>query len=316
MRTLVPLALAAACTSSPSSAPSPPASPSPIELHGRLAFAYDTGGNIDVYVLDLPSGELHRLTSDPAADFSPTWSPDGNKIAFRSDREGNDEVFVMNSDGTGQTDLTNNPTSDYSPAWSPDGKTIAFATDRADSSNDVWLMDADGANLRPLVEQIGIDEYPTWSPDGSRVAFQCTLGRILASRVGDFEVCVVNTDGTGLRRITDAPGISAAGGWSPDGSLIVFGSNRDRAPGDTSACGDIFVIRPDGTGLTKLTDGSHSDCISSWASDGHIIFASDRRDPGGQTDLWAMNADGTDATLLTPFPGGKGEGVFLPATEG
>jgi Tol biopolymer transport system component len=209
--------------------------------------------NVDVWVMDLPSKRLHRLTTDPGLDFSPTWSPDGRRIAFRSDRRGNDEVFVMNADGTGQRNLTRNPASDYSPAWSPDGRTIAFATDRADpTGNDVWLMDADGSNPRPLVQQGGIDEYPTWSPDGSRVAFGCTLGRILASRVGDFEVCVVNADGTGLRRITDAPGISSAAGWSPDGSLIVFASNRDQAPGSVIPCGDIFVIRPDGTGATLV----------------------------------------------------------------
>jgi len=321
---LAALALASACTGSPvKGSTSPTATPSPtkrqvqqtIRLNGRLAFAYQQDDNIDIYILELPSGALSRLTSDPAADFSPAWSPDGKKIAFRSDRKGNDEVFVMNADGTGQRNLTKNPRSDYSPAWSPTGREIAFATTRQDPSNDVWLMDPDGRNPRPLVEQTGIDEYPTWSPDGSRLAFQCTLGTIMSNRVGDFEVCVVNADGTGLRRITDAPGISAAGGWSPDGSLIVFNSNRDQAPANFSSCGDIFVVQPDGAELRKVTDGSFLDCVSQWASDGHIFFSSDRRDPGGETDIWVMNPDGTDATLLTPFPGEKLEGVFFPAGD-
>jgi TolB protein len=319
------LALAcAACTgSSPKVDSSPSTMPSTsqltvqpdIQLNGRLAFTSDRGGNVDVYVMDLPGGSFTRLTSDPGVDMSPTWSPDGKRIAFRSDRDGNDEVFVTNADGTRQRNLTRNPASDYSPAWSPDGRTIAFATSREDpTGNDVWLMDADGGNPRPLVEQIGIDEYPSWSPDGSQLAFGCTLGKILASQVGDFEVCVVNADGTGLRRITDAPGISSAAGWSPDGSLILFGSNRDQSPGDVSPCGDLFVIRPDGSGLRKITDGSHRDCVSSWAGDGHIFVSSDRRDPGGQSDLWVMNVDGTGATLLTvPLAGEKQDGAFLPA---
>jgi Tol biopolymer transport system component len=316
------LLAASACTGSSAEAPSPiPASPTPspsaaeapIELHGRLAFTYQHNDNIDVYVMDLPSGELHRLTTSPAVDMSPTWSPDGTQIAFRSDRRGDDEVFVMNADGAGQKDLTGNPDSDYSPAWSPDGRTIAFATSREDpTGNDVWLMDADGRNPRPLVEQTGIDEYPSWSPDGSRVAFECTMGRILASRVGDFEVCVVNADGSGLVRVTGARGISGSNSWSPDGSLIAFGSNRDTSPGDVSYCGDLFTMRPDGTGVTKLTDGSSSNCISQWATDGHIFFTSDRRNPGRETDLWVMNADGTQTTLLTPFAGEKQDPEFLP----
>jgi Tol biopolymer transport system component len=267
-------------TSSASLSPSPSPQP-PIVLHGRLAFANDR---------------------------------DGKRIAFRSDRRRNDEVFVMNADGTRQRDLTNNPHSDYSPAWSPDGRTIAFATDRRGRPNDLWLMDADEGNQRPLVEQRGIDEYPTWSQDGSQLTFGCTLGKILASRVGDFEVCVVNADGTGLRRITDARGISAAAGWSPDGSLIFLGSNRDQNPGDVTTCGDIFVIHPDGTGLRKLTDGSQTYCLTSVSSDGHIFFSSDRRDHEGESDLWVMNADGTRATLVAAIPGNEQDGTFLPAS--
>jgi len=319
--TIALVVLAPACTGSspPSVSPTvvgPPSatpSPIPIALHGRLAFSHDAGGNIDIYVMDLPLGTLHRLTSSPAADFSPTWSPDGTQIAFRSDRTGNDEVFVMNSDGTGQRDLTRNPASDYSPAWSPDGRLIAFASTRADpTGNDIWLMHADGSDPHPLVHQTGIDEYPSWSPDGSRLAFNCTLGTILPSQVGDFEVCVVNEDGSDLRRITDAVGISSAAGWSPDGSLIVVGSNRDSDPGSVISCGDIFVIHADGTGVRRLTGSSARDCASSWAADGHILFSSDRRDPGGEGDMWVMNPDGSDPTLIAPLAGEEQDPVLFP----
>jgi Tol biopolymer transport system component len=312
--------LAPACTgSSPSVAPialgppSPTSRAIPVTLHGRLVFSNDGGGNIDIYVMDLPKGTVHRLTASPAADFSPTWSPDGTQIAFRSDRTGNDEIFVMNSDGSGQRDLTRDQASDYSPAWSPDGHLIAFASDRADpTGNDIWLMSADGSNPRPLLHQRGIDEYPVWSPDGSRLAFNCTLGVILGSQVGDFEVCVVNADGTGVQRITDAVGISGAAGWSPDGSLIAFSSNRDNGPAGVSPCGDIFVVRADGTGLRKLTKSTAVDCDSSWAADGHILFSSDRRDPGGQSDLWVMNPDGSDPTLVAPLAGEEQDPVLFP----
>jgi Tol biopolymer transport system component len=289
---------------------------SPPALHGRLAFASDREDNVDVYVLDLPGGRLHRLTRSPGVDMSPTWSPDGTHIAFRSDRAGNDEVFVMNIDGTNQRNLTRNPASDYSPAWSPDGKRIAFATARDDpTGNDVWLMNTDGSHPRPLVEQGGIDEYPVWSPDGSRVAFGCTLGKILASRVGDFEICVVNADGTGLNRITDALGISAAGGWSPDGKRIVFASNRDQDPGGVTPCGDIYVMNADGSHVVKITDGPPSDCDASWTPDGrHIVFSSDRADPGGNSDLYVMNADGSDITRLTTLDANEQEPQILPSS--
>jgi Tol biopolymer transport system component len=292
----------------------PAARPARLLLHGRVAFASDRHRNVDIQTLDLPDGRRHRLTSSPAADLSPTWSPDGGRLAFRTDRDGNDEVYLMDADGSGQRNLTRNPASDYSPAWSPDGRRIAFATGRADpTGNDLWLMDADGSHPRSLVQQDGIDEYPVWSPDGSRLAFGCTLGRILPSQVGDFEVCVVNADGSGLRRITDAAGISAAGGWSPDGRRIAFASSRDQDPDGVSSCGDLFVVNADGSHLTRLTSGPANDCRPSFTRDGrHLLFSSDRAHPGADSDLYAMNSDGAAVTRLTHAPDEEQEPAFTP----
>ena len=103
-------------------------------------------------------------------------------------------------------ELSQSPTSDYSPAWSPDGTTIAFASDRDSDPNEIYLMDADGSNPIRVTDNPGIDEYPTWSPDGIRIVIHCTMGGIDANGTGDFEICVVNRDGTGLHRLTDTPG--------------------------------------------------------------------------------------------------------------
>jgi TolB protein len=303
---------ASADAAAPSTAPAS-ARPGPIRLHGRVAFAADRQGNVDLYLLELPGGRLRRLTNGPAADLSPSWAPDGARLAFRSDRDGDDEVYVMDADGSRQRSLTRNSASDYSPAWSPDGRRIAFASGRADpTGSDLWLMDADGAHPRTLVQQDGIDEYPVWSPDGSRLAFGCTLGRILPSQVGDFEVCVVNADGSGLRRITDAAGISAAGGWSADGRRIVFASSRDQDPAGVSSCGDLYVMDSDGSHLTRLTSGPASDCGPSFTPDGHILFFSDRANPGSDSDLYAMNPDGSAVTRLTRVDSEEQEPAFTP----
>jgi Tol biopolymer transport system component len=309
-----PQAGPAAGRATPPSTAAPPGRPERILLRGRVAFAADRRGNVDIQLLDLPSGRSRRLTTSPAADLSPTWAPDGRRLAFRSDRDGNDEIYAMDADGSGQHNLTRNPASDYSPAWSPDGRRIAFATGRADpTGSDVWLMRTDGSHPRPLVRQQGIDEYPVWSPDGSRLAFGCTLGRILPSRVGDFELCVVNADGTGLRRITDAPGVSATGGWSQEGRRIAFASSRDQDPGGVSPCGDLFTVDAEGSRLAKLTDGPARDCGPSWSPDGrHLLFSSDRADPGGDSDLYVMNRDGSAITRLTHADSEEQEPALMP----
>lgn len=290
----------------------------PLRLHGRIAFVSDKGGNVDVYILELPSGRLRRLTASPGADLSPSWSPDETRIAFRSDRTGDDEVFVMNADGSNEQNLTRDPASDYSPAWSPDGRHIAFASSRSDpAGNDIWIMGADGSDPRPIVEESGIDEYPVWSPDGTRLAFSCSNGVVLPQGVGDFEICIADADGSRVERISDAEGITSAGGWSRDGLRLAFSSSRSDGPEDVSSCGDIFVMDADGTNIIRRTRGPASDCRPSWSQDGrYFLFSSDRAHPGQDADLYAMTATGSRITRLTDLDAEEQEPELAPDRGG
>jgi Tol biopolymer transport system component len=245
-----------------------------------------------------------RLTTDPAPDFDPVWSPDGTTIAFRSHRDGNEEVYLMNADGSEQRNLSQAPGTDYSPAWSPDGKWIAFNSDRSGSGS-IWVIRPDGADLRQVTNIPGISEYPTWSPDSTRIAFHCTFGRVLPQGVGDFEICVVNADGTGLIQLTDAPGESKLPAWSRDGSKIAFQTNRNGWPTlpdyvppayESNRFGefDIYVMNTDGSDLVNMTNNPREDDTEpAWSQDGRLIFSR-------YGCLVVMNANGSGLVQLTP----------------
>ena len=85
-------------------------------------------GAYEIYVMRADGSQPTRITNNAAADFEPSWSPDGTRIAFYSRRDGNDEIYVMNADGSSPKNLTNEPAPDRQPAWSPDGKRIAFSS--------------------------------------------------------------------------------------------------------------------------------------------------------------------------------------------
>ena len=103
-------------------------------------------------------------------------------------------------------------------------------------------MDADGSNQVRVTDNPGIDEYPTWSPDGTRIAFHCTMGGVNPNGTGDFEICVMNRDGTGLHRLTDTPGENTQPDWSPDGEWIVVRVQPARLA--VAAVGDARWLRP------------------------------------------------------------------------
>lgn len=76
--------------------------------------------NVDIFVLELDSGERVNVTNDPARDMWPTWSPDGTRIAFVSQQDNaQGEIYVVNADGSDLQRLTDNELTEAMPAWSP-----------------------------------------------------------------------------------------------------------------------------------------------------------------------------------------------------
>src|SRR6266550_2245740 len=189
------------------------------------AFAFTTNrdGNDEIYVTDATGTDVINLTTNPANEDWPSWSPDGSKIAFKTTRDGNHEVYVMNADGTGVTRLTNNAASDYADGWSPDGSKVLFETNR-DGNFEVYVMNTDGTGLVNLTNSAANEAFPAWSPDGSQIAFD-------TDRDGNDEVYVMNADGTGVLNLTHSPafdGYTVA--WRPTGGAHAASSLRLHRP--------------------------------------------------------------------------------------
>lgn len=223
----------------------------------QIAFVDVANDNADIFVINSNGTGFTRLTTHPAQDLDPAWSPDGSRIAFTSERDGNFEIYAMNAGGSNLVRLTGVTASDYRPAWSPDGSRIAFVSER-DGNSEIYVMKADGTSPSRITSSGASDGNPAWSPDGSRIAFQ-------SDRDGNHAIYVMNADGSGLVRLTSSNMRGLQPAWSPDGTRIAF-------TGGVSVANDIFVMNADGSGLTQLTAlGGVSD--PAWSADGRIAFS-------------------------------------------
>jgi Tol biopolymer transport system component len=199
-------------------------------------------------------------------------------IVFTSNRDGNSEIYRMNSDGSGTVRLTYKVTAvDRDPRLSPDGSRIAFTSDR-EGNNEIYVMNADGSSPTRLTRNTADDHAPYWSPDGSRIMFARVLTRSFAPFY-EFQILIMNADGTGERIITRSGRLPR---WSPDGNYIAF---ADYPTG--SGTPQIYLMKVDGSAITRLTVSGSADYFPDWSPDGmQIVFTRD-------SEIWIMNSDGS-----------------------
>lgn len=214
-------------------------------------------------------------------------------------------IDTMTSAGADVQNLLPDFVKDFAPAWSPDGTRIAFATDAktgfpTGSTEAIYVANADGSDARRLTEIGQRNDLPTWSPDGREIAF-------LSDRDGNWDLYVMNADGTNVRNVTrnTADNCACAGdedvgfgsrdrpSWSPDGSLIAFSSDL----ADSGRNLDVFTIHPDGTGLRRLTKNLAEDGWPDWSPDGSQIAFESYRD--GDDEIYVMSANGGAVRQLT-----------------
>jgi Tol biopolymer transport system component len=140
-------------------------------------------------------------------------------------------------------------------------------------------------------------------------AFPGANGKIAftSDRDGDSEIYSMNFDGTGVVKLTDNVANDYVPTFSPDGTKIVFTSDRDIT---CFLCDEIYTMNADGTGVVRLTNNSVFDDLPSFSPDGTEIVFMTRRD--GDYEIYTMNADGTNQTRITNNDADDAEPAYSP----
>ncbi len=246
-----------------------------------LAFDSDRGGNVDIYKMRLPDGDLIQLTTDPSDDFIPSWSPDGQWIAFHTWRHGNRDVYVMSSAGGSEQQVTDHPAHDGYPRWSPDGRRLGFWSGR-EGVNHSYVVERTGSGWSTPERVATEGGGPYWSPDGTRFAVS-----------GEGSVRMMTSGATRVDTIMRA-GVRVGGvayaarslNWPPVGGWIYVNAIGD------NGVGAYLAIRPTGGVprlIVRLDDPSRPSGRTEFASDGtYLYFTIDNR----QADVWVMDVEG------------------------
>ncbi|NOT09073.1 MAG: hypothetical protein HOP28_12810 [Gemmatimonadales bacterium] len=261
----------------------------------KIAFVSRRDGNDEIYVMNADGSGQTRLTFNGAEDTGPDWSPDGTKILFESERDGNPEVYVMNANGGGQANLSKYPGYDDHPAWSPNGQKIAFASDRIPSKSlEVFVMNADGTGVTDISNNNAwFDGRPAWSPDGSKIAFVSTRDTPAGAADDNYEIYVMNANGSNQMRLTNHAELDSYPVFSPHGQYIAFRSDRT---GNI----EIFTMKADGTSLVNRTNNAATDCHPTWTAG---AFVSAPAAPAPPPALAAVVTTRRTETALRSFGG-------------
>jgi Tol biopolymer transport system component/imidazolonepropionase-like amidohydrolase len=190
----------------------------------------------DLYTLPVSGGNARRLTSGPAWDYGPRWSPDGKRLLFTSDRGGGDNVWVTGADAGHPRPVTNEKLVMNQGSWSPDGEWVVCKKRLTDYSSlgtaELWMVNVRGGSGVQVTAKGELPEAgePVFSRDGRYIYFSArpsryaydrnVYGGIFQIRRWDRRTGVSNT-------ITDGFGGSCRPVLSPDGKTLAF-VRRDR----------------------------------------------------------------------------------------
>jgi Tol biopolymer transport system component len=200
--------------------------------------------------------------------------------------------------------ITDGNSTDYHPEFSPDGNQIVFISkiDNTDAKKkgefwhktpyylNLWLMDSDGGNRRQLTSGEVQDFAPKWTADGKKIFF------VSNRRNGRWDIWSVNTDGTGLARITETEGNS--GLWershypfpTSDGKGMVFIIYK-------KSHGSVWYKDMESGNIKRITSGGFGDDFPMISPDGkEIVFKSTRQ---GNGDIWSIDSTGKNYRRLT-----------------
>jgi Tol biopolymer transport system component len=242
---------------------------------GRIVFASNRGGNLDLWISDANGANTRQLTFGPGNNSFPSVSPDGHTIVFVSSRAGSSCLWKMDIGGVNPLQLTHDGV-ETRPQISPDGKSVVYQS-LATAPATTWKVPLEGGERLQITQDVAF--APSISPDGKLLA-------VMKSRPGPAGIymAIIPFDGGPPVKELDLPFPSTwwPPTWSPDGRGLIYIDSR-------AGVGNLWLQPLAGGTPRQLTNFTSEQIYSfAWSPDGKQLAA-------------ARGATSSDVVLINNF---------------
>jgi Tol biopolymer transport system component len=262
----------------------------------EVVSVYSRAATSTLWTVDISGGAPRKIDDGDAVQ--PAWSPSGKRIAFWQVANGQRDLATIPTAGGPHVLVASDAATDWAPVWSPDGHFLYFASDRGGSMG-IWRIGIEETTGRatgaPEPIAAGVDvsmDLPHFSADGTSLVFRSMIASVNPAAIA-FDPVTERAGAVTL--LQHRTGILSPSDVSPDGKWLALANLRERQE-------DIFLMRADGTELSRVTDDAARDRVPRFSPDGTVLtFYSNK---GGLYQGWSIRRDGGDRTKLTDSPRG------------
>lgn len=243
----------------------------------KIAFANNSTGHKEIYVVDYDGENLRKLTNDKSIALLPRWSKDG-RIFYTTYRYKNPDIFAIDLKLGKIAPIIIRGGLSLIGGVSPDGRALVFTSSKGPNPS-IYIYDLETHERKQITNRNSVDGSPSYSPDGKFITF-------VSNRAGNPQIYVMELATGETRPLTKSFNWSDSPQWSPTGEWIVF-SGREASTHPM----DIFLVDITGTQLRRLTTDAGSNEDPTWSPDGRFIAFTTTRN--GRRELYVMDGDGS-----------------------